>query len=107
MDFELKIQKPKRREAYISALVMGAAYFIGGLLPMIPYFAVQDTTTALCISIGVTAAILLIFGYAKAKLLNSSNAQIFGSMVKTLAIGAAAAGASYGIVRGVDSSRIL
>lgn len=29
MDFELKLEKPGRRQAYISALVMGLAYFIG------------------------------------------------------------------------------
>lgn len=29
MDFELKLDKPRRREAYLSALVMGIAYFIG------------------------------------------------------------------------------
>lgn len=29
MDFELKLEKPRRREAYISAAVMGLAYFIG------------------------------------------------------------------------------
>jgi hypothetical protein len=29
MRFELKLEEPKRREAYLSALIMGLAYFIG------------------------------------------------------------------------------
>ncbi|KIW34850.1 hypothetical protein, variant 2 [Cladophialophora immunda] len=33
MDFELKLEEPARRSAYISAAVMGVAYFIGKFYP--------------------------------------------------------------------------
>lgn len=86
---------------------MGMAYFLGGIIPMIPYFALPNrVTTALFISIGITAFILLVFGYVKTCLTVADNrrAAVWGAL-QTLAIGAAAAAASYGIVRAIDSSR--
>lgn len=68
MDFELKLTKPSIKHSLIEGLVMGVAYFIGGLLPLIPYFCTHDVLKALFISIGVTAVVLLGFGYIKSKL---------------------------------------
>ena len=107
MDFELKLERPKRREAYFCAVVMGFAYLLGGILPMIPYFIAKKATTALFISIGITSVILIIVGFCKARFLGSSFIQSMSSAVKTLGIGAVAAGASYGIVRAIDSSSIV
>ena len=70
---------------------------------MIPYFATQKTSKALFASIGVTAFILVVFGYFKAKFLGCTSKQSAQSAVTTLCIGAAAAGASYGIARAIDS----
>jgi hypothetical protein len=36
MDFELKLEKPTRKRAYISALTMGASYFIGRICVHLP-----------------------------------------------------------------------
>lgn len=107
MDFELKLEKPRRREAYICAAVMGIGYMLGGILPMIPYFIAKRATTALSISIGVTCFVLLVFGFGKSKLLGGTTRQAVESAIKTLAVGVVAAGASYGIVRGVDSNSHL
>ncbi|KIY02234.1 uncharacterized protein Z520_02372 [Fonsecaea multimorphosa CBS 102226] len=138
MDFELKLEQPARRSAYVSAIVMGISYFIGnltpsayfcrpirpspsffnllltrrfciiqgGLLPMIPYFAIHHATRALFVSIGMTAVILIIFGYFKCVFAGCDRRQSIWGAVQTLCVGAAAAGASYGIVRAVDSSNI-
>ncbi|OAP56207.1 hypothetical protein AYL99_09386 [Fonsecaea erecta] len=113
MDFELKLEEPARRSAYVSAIVMGISYFIGifhtiqgGLLPMIPYFAIHHATNALFVSIGLTAIILIVFGYFKCAFAGCGRRQSIWGAVQTLCIGAAAAGASYGIVRAVDSSNI-
>jgi VIT1/CCC1 family predicted Fe2+/Mn2+ transporter len=73
---------------------------------MIPYFAIHHATTALFVSIGITAVILVIFGYLKCAWAGCGRRQSFWGAVQTLCIGAAAAGASYGIVRAVDSSKI-
>lgn len=44
---------------------MGLSYFVGGLIPMIPYFAMETAQHALFVSIAITVVILLLFGYVK------------------------------------------
>lgn len=71
---------------------------------MIPYFAMKDVTHALFISIGITIVILLGFGYIKNMItVGTKRAGVYGAL-QTLLVGALAAGASYGIVRAIDSS---
>ncbi|KAF5704420.1 CCC1 [Fusarium mundagurra] len=81
MDFELKLERPSWSRPWFSALIMGLSYFIGGLIPMIPYFTTKHVNTALFASIGATR-----------------RSALYGSL-ETLVIGAIAAGASYGIVK--------
>jgi VIT1/CCC1 family predicted Fe2+/Mn2+ transporter len=103
MDFELRLQKPNVNRAWISALTMGMSYFIGGLVPMIPYFVMKDATKALFVSIGITVAILLAFGFIKNWITLRTKRAGFWGALQTLTIGVVAAGTSYGIVRGLDS----
>jgi vacuolar iron transporter family protein len=102
MAFELKMEKPKRRTAWICAFIMGISYLIGGIIPMIPYFAFKDVSRALYVSIGITVIVLLLFGYAKAAIAGTSRRACFESAIQTLAIGVMAAGTSYGIVYGIN-----
>jgi vacuolar iron transporter family protein len=102
MAFELKMEKPKRRTAWICAIIMGISYLIGGIIPMIPYFAIKRVNHALFVSIGITVIVLLVFGYAKAAISGTSRRACFGSAIQTLAIGVTAAGTSYGIVYGIN-----
>jgi predicted membrane protein (TIGR00267 family) len=106
MDFELKLEKPRSSRSWISALTMGLSYFIGGLIPMIPYFAMENVTHALFVSIAITVVILLIFGFLKNWVTIKTKRAGFYGAVQTLFIGALAAGVSYGIVKGIDSSNI-
>jgi vacuolar iron transporter family protein len=85
---------------------MGLSYFIGGLIPMIPYFAMANVTHALFVSIGITIVILLAFGYGKAVITGSGKAEAVRGAVETLAVGALAAGTSYGIVRGLEGGGV-
>jgi vacuolar iron transporter family protein len=73
---------------------------------MVPYFAMRDVQKALFISISLAILVLISFGFLKARLFGATTAQSIKSAVSTLLIGAAAAAASYGIVRGIDSSSI-
>ncbi|KAK5013300.1 Protein ccc1 [Cryomyces antarcticus] len=107
MDFELKLEKPRLSREWISGLMMGLSYFIGGLVPMIPYFIYKNVNHALFTSIGITVLILLGFGYAKAVVTGTSQKDAVWSALQTLMLGAIAAGSSYGIVRGVDSAKSL
>ncbi|PIB03132.1 Vacuolar iron transporter [Cercospora beticola] len=107
MDFELKLEKPTLKVAWIEGLVMGVSYLFGGLLPMIPYFATKHINEALFSSIGITVVILLVFGYVKAKITGCCAKDSAIGAVETLFIGALAAGVSYGIVKGVNSSKLF
>lgn len=81
---------------------MGFSYFIGGLIPMIPYFAFTEVNHALFTSIGISVVILLLFGYVKAIVTGTRRKEACLSAVQTLIVGALAAGTAYGIVRGVN-----
>ncbi|KAI1840009.1 hypothetical protein JX266_013781 [Neoarthrinium moseri] len=103
MDFELRLELPDGNRAWISSMAMGMSYFVGGLIPMIPYFVVKQATKALLVSIGITVAILLTFGYIKNWITMGTNQGGIGGALYTLFIGAIAAGTSYGVVRALDS----
>ncbi|EGG06813.1 uncharacterized protein MELLADRAFT_29221, partial [Melampsora larici-populina 98AG31] len=53
---------------YISACTIGIAYFLGGLIPMAPYFFVEKARDALGWSVGVMTITLIIFGILKVML---------------------------------------
>jgi vacuolar iron transporter family protein len=103
---------------YASALTIALSYFLGGLIPMvprpksshsliseIPYFVIEVANHAMIVSIGITALVLLAFGTIKGRTTGSRRERIwlFVSAIETLAVGALAAGASYGIVRLVNN----
>lgn len=77
--------------------------FTGGLLPMLPYFMIRRTITALYASIAVTVVVLILFGYIKARLTGSPFRERIVSAFQTLAIGVVAASLSYGVVKGINS----
>ncbi len=73
---------------------------------MIPYFAMKNVTHALFVSIGITFVVLIVFGFVKNYItIRTKRAGLYGA-VQTLFIGTLAAGTSYGIVRGINSSNI-
>jgi VIT1/CCC1 family predicted Fe2+/Mn2+ transporter len=78
---------------------------IGGLIPLLPYFFVNDTFNALYISCFVTSFTLFCFGYLKSIYLRPKQALV--GAIQTLAIGAVAAAFSYGIVAFANSSNAL
>lgn len=104
MDFELQLTRPDPSRAWICALVMGLTYLLGGLIPMLPYFAYSDVNDALFTSIGITFVLLVAFGYVKAVMTGMQRADVLRSIVQTVSVGAVAAGTSYGIVRGVSQA---
>ena len=70
---------------------------------MVPYFAMKSVTDALFVSIGVTVLMLLVFGFVKNKKTVGTTRSGFKGAAQTLVTGVLAAGASYGIVRALDS----
>jgi len=104
MDFKRKMEKPDPSKAWISAGVMGASYFLGGIIPMVPYFVAKNVNTALKISISIAVVVLIAFGYIKSLITGTGHKSAVISAGQTLIVGALAVGASYGIVRGVNAA---
>ncbi|ORY37652.1 hypothetical protein BCR33DRAFT_721381 [Rhizoclosmatium globosum] len=97
MKYELNLEKPNASRVWISAVTIGSSYFMGGLVPLIPYMIEPNSNTAFYISIGVTLVALFIFGYVKAKFLGVNTP--FRSAFEMMIVGGIASGASFGIAK--------
>lgn len=96
-----------RTRAMQSAVTIAAGYFLGGLLPLIPYFFVAGhigkLMTGLYISIGVMGVALFTFGYVKTAVVVGFGRQhakksVLGG-VQMVIVGGMAAGAAMGLVK--------
>ncbi len=92
MRFELGLERPERGRATRSAATIAAAYIVGGLIPVLPYFLLASIHEALFASIAVTLIALALFGYIKARFTGISP---LNSTMHTLAVGSAAATAAF------------
>ncbi len=88
MRFELGMEEPDPKRARQSALNIGGAYIVGGLIPLVPYYFAADVTTGLKWSVIITLIALMIFGYFKNKLIGQNP---WSGAWRTASIGAAAA----------------
>lgn len=96
MKYELGLEKPDPRRATKSALNIGLSYVAGGIIPLSPYFFIDNSHEALQISVVATLICLFVFGFFKSKI-TGVNAWI-GALRVTL-IGALAAAAAFGVAR--------
>ncbi len=96
MKHELGLEKPDPKRAGKSAFNIGAAYIVGGLIPLSPYFFVDDGINGLKISAVVTLLCLFVFGYFKSRLTGTDPLQ---GAIKVTFIGAIAAGCAFGIAK--------
>jgi VIT1/CCC1 family predicted Fe2+/Mn2+ transporter len=92
MRYELGLERPDESRARRSALTIGTAYVVGGIIPLSPYFFVHSAEVGLVSSVIVTILALLIFGYVKSKVVGT---QPFHGMVRTALIGGTAAAAAF------------
>ena len=96
MKHELGLDKPDPKRAGKSAFNIGASYIVGGFVPLLPYFFVDDGITGLKYSALFAIISLLIFGYFKSKMTGMN--PITGAL-KVAVIGALAAGCAFAIAR--------
>ncbi|OXV12059.1 hypothetical protein Egran_00181 [Elaphomyces granulatus] len=106
--FHHKQSKQPGNRAYISAITLALGYFIGGFIPLIPYFCVSQVIDAFYASAGVMAITLLVFGYAKTCIVRGWRGRdniVAGleSGVQMCLVGGIAAGAAIGLVRMIDA----
>jgi VIT1/CCC1 family predicted Fe2+/Mn2+ transporter len=99
MKFELGLEKPHPKRARNSALTIGIAYFIGGLLPLTAYYLTDLPSDGLKLSLVITTICLFVFGFFKAKV--TGQHPIIGAF-KVTAIGLIAAAAAYFVAIGFE-----
>jgi VIT1/CCC1 family predicted Fe2+/Mn2+ transporter len=106
MRFHHQGAEPEKSRPLVCAVTISMGYFIGGLIPLIPYFFVKPNEVMLALywSIGVMGIALFAFGWVKTGVVigwrGRANmlAALKGALQMTM-IGGVAAGASVGLVR--------
>ncbi|HEY1253014.1 MAG TPA: VIT1/CCC1 transporter family protein [Thermoanaerobaculia bacterium] len=98
MRFELGLEKPDPKRALQSALTIGGAYAVGGLIPLAPYILIRDVRASLWLSVVLTLLALASFGYVKGRF---TGARPWRSALQTTFIGGVAAAAAFAIARAV------
>jgi len=96
MKYELGLDKPDPKRATKSALNIGLSYVVGGLVPLSPYFFVDEPVNGLKISAIVTLLCLFTFGWFKSKV---TGVNPWGGALRVTLIGAVAASAAFGVAK--------
>lgn len=100
------LDEPADGRELTSALTIGLGYFLGGFVPLIPYFFCSVVRTGLLVSVIVMLITLFIFGYVKTAI---SLGDDCGTSKKVLEgfqmviIGSVAAGAAWTLVYFIDN----
>jgi VIT1/CCC1 family predicted Fe2+/Mn2+ transporter len=92
MRFELGLEKPDEKRAGKSALNIGLAYVIGGIVPLLGYFFTDRPEQGLFVSTIITLICLFFFGFLKSKV--TGHPPLIGALRITF-IGALAGGSAY------------
>ncbi len=100
MKYELGLDKPDPKRATKSALNIGLSYIAGGIIPLSPYFFIDDSTEALKFSVIATLICLFIFGYFKSRI---TGVNAFWGAIRVTMIGALAAAAAFGVAKLFES----
>jgi len=99
MRFELGLEPPNPRRALQSAVAIGGAYIVGGLIPLSPYMLSTHAHAALRSSVGVTLTALAVFGYIKGRYTGTKPLR---TALQTVLIGGLAAAAAFLIARAIS-----
>ena len=91
---------PKR--AYLSALTISLGYFLGGFVPLLPYFFFSTIRSAFLVSVVIMIIVLFVFGAVKTVLVGKKEVWhcVKGGM-QMVVVGGLAAAAAIGCVRAV------
>lgn len=99
MKYELGLEKPNPKRARNSALNIGLSYVVGGIIPLSPYFFINNVQEALMISAVVTLICLFVFGFLKSRI---TGVNPWMGALKVTLIGALAAAAAFGVAKLFD-----
>lgn len=106
MNFHHTLPEPSGSRALTCAMTIALGYFIGGFVPLIPYFFVgpEDAFHALSWSAATMVVALFMFGYGKTCFVSGWKRRenvlrgLFGG-VQMVVVGGVAAGAAMGLVK--------
>ena len=99
MKLELKMEKPAKNRAAISAGTIALSYLTGGLIPLAPYIIFSDIHTGFLLSCIFTIVALIVFGYFKSKM---TDQPLIKGTLKVALTGIAAAAAAYFLAKAVS-----
>ncbi|PRT54982.1 Protein CCC1 [Wickerhamiella sorbophila] len=100
------IEEPQEGRELTSALTIGGAYFLGGFVPLLPYFLVDTVEKGLIYSVVIMMITLFAFGYFKTVLSLGSDClqkQRVWNGVSMLLVGGVAAGAAWALVKAIEA----
>jgi len=99
MRFELGLERPDPSRAMWSAITIGGAYAVGGIIPLLPYMLLKHALTALAVSSAVTIVALAVFGWVKGRF---TGMRPIRSALQTVLIGGLAAAVAFAIARAIS-----
>lgn len=99
MRFELGLERPDPRRLFHSPLIIGGAYAIGGLVPLMPFMFMDHVRDALPLSVAISLAALFAFGAFKGHFTGQKKLK---SGLQTAFIGGLAAAAAFLIAQWVS-----
>lgn len=107
MNFHHTMPEPSGSRALVCALTIALGYFIGGFVPLVPYFFVGPTDAFLALkwSIATMVVALFVFGYGKTCFVSGwrGTRNVRGGVVggvQMVLVGGIAAGSAMGLVKG-------
>ncbi|HEY4355421.1 MAG TPA: VIT1/CCC1 transporter family protein [Acidobacteriaceae bacterium] len=101
MRFELGLEEPDPRRAWVSATTIALSYIVGGMVPLFPYILLpHQAGLALRVSVVVTLLALFLFGAVKGRVLGAGT---WKSALQTAGIGGVAAAAAFGLAKLLNS----
>ncbi|KAJ9604054.1 Protein ccc1 [Cladophialophora chaetospira] len=104
MHFQHRTPEPVASRAITCALTIALGYFVGGFIPLLPYFFASQVTEGLIWSISVMILALFVFGYVKTGFVEGWRGSrcvknsLWGAGQMVI-IGGSAAGCAMGVVR--------
>lgn len=111
MRFHKQQSEPETSRPLVSAATIAGGYFIGGFIPLMPYFFVKRSEVLLALwwSVGVMAIALFSFGWVKTGVVcgwagRANITKAAGSGVQMVVVGGVAAGAAAGLVRAINGA---
>lgn len=100
------LEEPAEGREFTSAITIGLSYFLGGFVPLFPYFFTKVVKTGLIISVMVMLVTLFTFGYIKTSISlgdDCGRSKKVTEGIQMIAIGSIAAGSAWSLVYLIDN----